>query len=286
MPEDQAPPVVAVVVASDSGPWFERCLAALAAQDYSDLTALVVDAASLEPLAPRVARRSRRASTSPGWGRTPVSARARTRRADIVAGATYYLFCHDDVAPEPDAVRVMVEEALLQNAGIVGPKLVDAAEPDHILQLGLSMDRFGAPLRRVERREFDQSQHDEPREVFADPRRLHAGAGRPVRRHRGFRPGDLDVRRGHRPVLAGPHRRRPDLRHTAGDRRPPGGDRRAAPAPPGGPRPAVAPHAARARARRTTGPPGGPASSSSCSFRASSRSSTSPWSGGVGEPAR
>ena len=31
------------------------------------------------------------------------------------------------------------------------------------------MDRFGAPVRRVERREFDQSQHDEPREVFAVP---------------------------------------------------------------------------------------------------------------------
>ena len=55
MPEDHAPPVVAVVVASDSGPWFERCLTALLAQDYSDLTTLVVDAASSEPLAPRVA---------------------------------------------------------------------------------------------------------------------------------------------------------------------------------------------------------------------------------------
>ena len=55
MPEDHAPPVVAVVVASDSGPWFERCLSALRAQDYSDLTTLVVDAASGEPLAPRVA---------------------------------------------------------------------------------------------------------------------------------------------------------------------------------------------------------------------------------------
>jgi GT2 family glycosyltransferase len=168
MPEDQAPPVVAVVVASDSGPWFETCLAALAAQDYSNLTALVVDAASVEPLAPRVAAIApsfyvTRLGENAGFGPSANSAR------DIVLGATYYLFCHDDVALEPDALRAMVEEALLQNAGIVGPKLVDAAEPDHILQLGLSMDRFGAPLRRVERREFDQSQHDEPREVFAVP---------------------------------------------------------------------------------------------------------------------
>ena len=88
---------------------------------------------------------------------------------DVVEGATYYLFCHDDVVLDPNAVRVMVEEAFRSNAGIVGPKLVDEAEPDRILQLGLNMDRFGAPVRRVERREFDQSQYDEPREVFAVP---------------------------------------------------------------------------------------------------------------------
>ncbi len=168
MPEDHAPPVVAVVVASDSGPWFERCLAALAAQDYSNLTALVVDAASSEPLARRVA------AIAPGFYVTRLDANAgfgpsANAVLDVVEGATYYLFCHDDVVLDPNAVRVMVEEAFRSNAGIVGPKLVDEAEPDRILQLGLNMDRFGAPVRRVERREFDQSQYDEPREVFAVP---------------------------------------------------------------------------------------------------------------------
>jgi GT2 family glycosyltransferase len=168
MPEEHAPPVVAVVVASDSGPWFERCLAALVAQGYWNLTTLVVDAASSEPLAPRVAAVApefyiTRLEYNAGFG---PSANAALK---LVQGAAYYLFCHDDVVADPDAIGVMVEEALRSNAGIVGPKLVDEAEPDRILQLGLDMDRFGAPVRRVAHREFDQSQHDEPREVFAVP---------------------------------------------------------------------------------------------------------------------
>jgi GT2 family glycosyltransferase len=168
MPEDHAPPVVAVIVASDSGPWFERCLAALGAQDYANLTTLVVDAASSEPLAARVA------AVAPGFYITRLDENhgfgpSANAVLDVVAGGTYFLFCHDDVVLDPDAVRAMVDEALRSNAGIVGPKLVDAAEPDRILQFGLSMDRFGAPVRRVARREFDQSQHDAPREVFAVP---------------------------------------------------------------------------------------------------------------------
>ena len=108
MPEDHAPPVVAVVVASDSGPWFERCLSALLAQDYSDLTTLVVDAASGEPLAPRVAAVAPgfyvvRLEKNAGFGPSANAAR------DVVHGAAYYLFCHDDVVLDRDAVRVMVE---------------------------------------------------------------------------------------------------------------------------------------------------------------------------------
>ncbi len=168
MPEELAPPVVAVVVASDSGPWLEQTLGSLAAQDYDSLTTIVIDAASDPSLAPRVARVTpsfyfARLEENRGYG---PSANAVLGLAE---GAAYYLFCHDDVVLDPDAVRRLVEEAFRSNAGIVGPKLVDPDEPDRILQLGLDMDRFGAPVRRVERREFDQSQHDEAREVFAVP---------------------------------------------------------------------------------------------------------------------
>jgi GT2 family glycosyltransferase len=168
MGEDQAPSVVAVVVASDPGPSFEECLSALVGQDYERLSVLVIDAGSEQPLAARIAAVTpdayvHRLARNSGFGPSANAA------LDIVDGAAYFLVCHDDVVPEPDAVRRMVEEAFRSNAGIVAPKLVAFDEPDRLLQLGLGVDRLGAPVRRVSRREFDQSQHDEAREVFGAP---------------------------------------------------------------------------------------------------------------------
>jgi len=168
MPEELAPPVVAVVVTHNPGPWLEECLASLTGQDYPKLSVLVVDAASAEPLAARVAAVAPdayfyRLDDNRGYG---PSANVVTR---LVEGSTHFLFCHDDVVLEPDCVRRMVGEAFRSNAGIVAPKLVDYDEPDLILQLGLSVDRFGAPVRRTAHRKFDQAQHDEVREVFAAP---------------------------------------------------------------------------------------------------------------------
>lgn len=168
MAEELAPPVVAVVVTSDPGPWLESCLAALAAQDYGSLAVLVVDAGSKDPLAARVAAAApsvylHRLERNAGFGPSANAV------LELVDGSAFYLFCHDDVLPEPDTVRRLVEEAFRSNAGVVAPKLVDQAQPDRLLQLGLAVDRFGAPVRRVTRGELDQSQHDEVRDVFAAP---------------------------------------------------------------------------------------------------------------------
>jgi GT2 family glycosyltransferase len=86
-----------------------------------------------------------------------------------IEGASFFLFCHDDVALAPDAVRLLVEEAFRSNAAIVGPKLVDWESPDRLLQVGLGVNRFGVLIPRIEEGELDQSQHDEVREVFAVP---------------------------------------------------------------------------------------------------------------------
>lgn len=162
------PPVVAVVVSSDPGPWLEECLVALLDQDYTNLSILVLDAGSTEPIADRVAAVApqvylRRLERNDGFGPSANAV------LGAVEGATHYLFCHDDIVAEPDALKRMVEEAFRTNAGIVCPKLVEYDDPEKILQVGLGVDRFGAPVRRVERGEYDQAQHDEVREVFAAP---------------------------------------------------------------------------------------------------------------------
>src|SRR3546814_4502022 len=51
-----APAVVAVVVTRDPGPWLERAVDPLAAQDYSNLAVLFIDAASDTDSTPRVER--------------------------------------------------------------------------------------------------------------------------------------------------------------------------------------------------------------------------------------
>ena len=168
--EGPAPAVVAVMVAHDPGDWFEETLSSLGAQDYSALSILVIDSASADPveLRDRVAgalpdAHLRRLSENVGY------ASAANEALAAVRGAAFYLFCHDDVRLEPDAVRLLVEEAFRSNAGVVGPKLVDWSDSRRLLSVGMGADRFGHPAAYVERGDLDQEQHDAVRDVFFIP---------------------------------------------------------------------------------------------------------------------
>ena len=167
-PQAVAPPVVAVVVTHDAGPWLEEALAAVGAQDYPNLSVLVVDDGSAEDPTARVAAvlpnaYVRRLPESRGF------AGAANEVLHVVEGASHFLFCHDDVAPDPDAVRLLVEEAFRSNAGMVAPKLVAWDAPERLLQVGASIDKSGAPSLPVEPGELDQEQHDAVRDVFVAP---------------------------------------------------------------------------------------------------------------------
>lgn len=160
--------MVAVVVTHDPGPWFEGALGSLVAQDYPNLSLLVIDAASDVDPTRRVARVSpdvyvRRLGANPGFGS------AANRALGMVEGASFYLLCHDDVVLDPTGVRQLVEEAYRANAGIVGPKVLRWDDPTRLLQVGLGSDKFGVPSAIAERNELDQAQHDGGRDVFAVP---------------------------------------------------------------------------------------------------------------------
>ncbi|MFN2607029.1 MAG: glycosyltransferase [Acidimicrobiales bacterium] len=163
--QPSAPPVVAVVVASELGDWFEEALDALGHQDYPNQSVLVVDGGPTDDPASRVAavlpdaylRRPRR---------TGYAALANDA-LETVQGSAFLLFCHDDVALAPDAVRLLVEEALRSNAGIVAPKVVDWDDQARLLDVGLAVDKTAATRPVVDRGELDQEQHDAVRDVFA-----------------------------------------------------------------------------------------------------------------------
>jgi GT2 family glycosyltransferase len=172
VPEDEpeepvqvVPPVVAVVVTNNPGPWLEETLGALASQDYPALGVLVLDNASAEDPTPRIAAAMprafvRRRDVDAGFGEAANDALA------AVEGATFLLFCHDDVALDANAVSVMVEEAYRSNAAIVGPKVVDHDRPEVLLEVGLAVDHYGVPFSGIEPDEVDQEQHDGVRDVF------------------------------------------------------------------------------------------------------------------------
>ena len=51
--EEVAPPVVVVMVTHEPGWWFEETLGSIEAQDYPNISVLIVDASSSEPVALR-----------------------------------------------------------------------------------------------------------------------------------------------------------------------------------------------------------------------------------------
>jgi GT2 family glycosyltransferase len=167
------PSVVCVMVVHEPGDWFEETLRALAAQDYPNFrTLFLLTPAPAEEIADLTARIRRvlpgafvrEAPVSNGFG---PNANEVLRLVEGDNG--FFLVCHDDIAPDPRAVRILVAELFRSNAGIVGPKLTEWDDPRMLQHVGLGLDRFGEVDPIVEPGEVDQEQHDAVRDVFVLP---------------------------------------------------------------------------------------------------------------------
>jgi len=166
--DSRAPAVVAVIVTTGSGPGLEAAAASLAAQDYEELSLLVVANGEAFHVGERVAAVApnafvRRLEENRGFGA------ACNEAALMVEGSAFFLFCHDDVRLESNAVQLMVEAAFRTNAGIVTPKVVTYDDPLVLLHVGQTCDRFGVVRERVEPGEIDHGQQDLERDVFVAP---------------------------------------------------------------------------------------------------------------------
>ncbi len=164
----RTPSVVAVVVTTDPGPWFDDTLQSLAAQSYRNLSILVLVSGGTVDPTESVARRLpdafvRRLPDGGGF------AAAVNEALSMIEGASFFLICHDDCAPSPDAVHLMVEESFRSNAGIVCPKMVHWDDSRALLHVGQSADKTGAVVERVQDGEVDAGQHDAVRDVFVAP---------------------------------------------------------------------------------------------------------------------
>lgn len=242
-PETQnAPPVVAVVIVHQPGDWFEETLDAFVDQDYPNLRFLflVTGTAPAEVTDPAADVATLIESRLPNafvrhMGVNPGFGTAANEVLRLVEGQNgFFLFCHDDIAPDRDAVRLLVEELYRSNAGVVGPKLVGWEDPGVLESVGLGLDRFGEIDQPIESGEVDQEQHDGVRDVFVIPSAMMLVRADLFRELEGFDPAiDLhgedvefcwrvhhsgarvvvapSARARHRSNLA---RRRDDLNHT------------------------------------------------------------------------
>ncbi len=167
-----APSVVAVMVVHEPGDWFDVTLRSLADQDYPNLRMLFLltsDEAGHDELTARI--RSvipsafvRSLPGNPGFGP------AVNDVLRLVEGDNgFFLVCHDDIALQPDVVRLLVAELFRSNAGMVGPKLTEWDQPKMLQHVGLGLDRFGEVDPIVDPGEADQEQHDAVRDVFVLP---------------------------------------------------------------------------------------------------------------------
>ncbi|HEX8002550.1 MAG TPA: glycosyltransferase [Mycobacteriales bacterium] len=97
---------------------------------------------------------------------------------------------HDDSAPEADALARLVDAAEeMPSVAVFGPKARDWDDPRLLVEVGVTIDRAGRRETGLERREFDQGQHDAVRDVLAV-----GSAGALVRRRAWDELGGYDVR--------------------------------------------------------------------------------------------
>lgn len=163
----RAPAVVVLLVTRDPGPWFDETLQGLAAQQYENLSVLVLVSGGMDPTS-RVAAFLpdafvRLLHEDRGFGGAVGEA------LRMIEGGSFFLLCHDDCAMAPDAVHLMVQESFRSNAGIVSPKMVHWSDPRALLHIGQNVDRMGAVVERVQDGEIDAGQHDAVRDVFVAP---------------------------------------------------------------------------------------------------------------------
>lgn len=75
---------------------------------------------------------------------------------------------HDDCAPAPDALAQLLRLADAEpDAVVLGPKIRDWPDQRRLLEVGVTMGRGGVRETGLDYNEFDQGQHDEPRQVLA-----------------------------------------------------------------------------------------------------------------------
>ena len=176
--------VTAVLVAHNGQRWLPRTLAAIAALGRAPERVIAVDTGSTDrtPALLNAALGPAAVLTEPaetGFGaavRHAVDARegapglpsASPGEAADLDHIEWLWLLHDDCAPEPESLRRLLAAVdASPSIGIAGPKVRGWSEPSLLLEVGLTAGGGGRRETGLERREIDQGQRDDRRDVLA-----------------------------------------------------------------------------------------------------------------------
>ena len=85
-----------------------------------------------------------------------------------VPASTWLWLLHDDVAVEPTTLQALLEEAEASpSCALLGPKARDWNDQRYLVEIGITTDAVGHRETGLERREYDQGQHDAVKDVLA-----------------------------------------------------------------------------------------------------------------------
>jgi GT2 family glycosyltransferase len=155
---------ILVGVVSEGSPRLEACLLSLLASESDRVEVVVVDVSGRHA-AEEVCARYGIQVLSPASGKG-FAAGANSLAYETGEEIEWLVFCHDEVALEPDAVVALVEGAESVGADIAGPKVKDWSHPGVLREVGFGCDKFGYHRSNVDPAEADKGQQDRLREVF------------------------------------------------------------------------------------------------------------------------
>ncbi|MDX6327260.1 MAG: hypothetical protein QOK15_3614, partial [Nocardioidaceae bacterium] len=163
--------VTALLVSHDGGRWLPAALAALAGQTVTPDRVLAVDTGSVDDSADLLTRH---------LGEPPLVLPRATTYAEAVRAALATLaalpagpddwvwLLHDDSAPAPDALERLLAAGDADPAlDALGPKVREWPSLRRLLEAGVTVSGTGRRETGLEPGEFDQGQHDTPRDVLA-----------------------------------------------------------------------------------------------------------------------
>lgn len=166
--------VTAVLVAHNGERWLPEVLAALAASTVVPRRTIAVDTGSSDTTGELLAAATghcldRVVTVGRRVGYGAAVAAGLAAEADASGGASAWLWLlHDDSAFAPDVLAELLEHAGRHpSVALLGPKVRDWSDPRLLVEVGLTIDRAGHRETGLERREYDQGQHDAVRDVLA-----------------------------------------------------------------------------------------------------------------------